>query len=459
MKKLLFTLIALVLAAGLQAQHLAPSKVLDNWYVGGSLGLNSKVTNNDFMTNVNPSASLRVGRDFNPYVGLMFEGTAFFHDKRFGYSETVVKAMNYDLLVSVNLSNLISGFKGTQRFFETRVLAGVGFNHIYGLDTQNNNDLISKIGVDLVFHHSSLDALEFYLSPAINFNLDHYSQRTQFNFNYSAWQLSAGVNYRFKNSNGTRYFALADGSEISRMNQQTNKLREQSSRQTEEAKQLKADEQAADKEAKAQEKEERKALKEQEKAAKKEAKAQKKAAKQQAKEAKKQSKSAGKKEYDQALAAAQAAAKRQQTGTTPEESGSLTPVQPQTNQPVVSNQPVATEQPKVNEQPEKSNVNGQPQVTTQPQPATAAVTAPVDGELPSIAFAAGSSHVDASQSARLAQVAAYLRNHPRAVLILQGSAARINAVRTQLQRSYGVRADRLQAEPREGTSTVAFKVK
>ncbi|MBO7419113.1 MAG: hypothetical protein J6U14_09310 [Bacteroidaceae bacterium] len=231
MKKflLIWAFVLTAIAATAQEQdYMYPSVWSDNWYVGVHGGINSKVTNNDFLTNLNSHAALRIGRDFNPYFGLMVEGTLFFGDNKFGYSEQIVKAYNIDLLGSVSLVNLLGGFKGKQRIFETKFIFGPGMNHIVGLDTDNNNDLIAKLGFEFVFHFDKIAALEFYLQPAINFNLDHYSSRTQFNVNYSAWQLAIGINYRFKNSNGTHYFAHKDPEiYIIELNDRINELRQQ----------------------------------------------------------------------------------------------------------------------------------------------------------------------------------------------------------------------------------------
>ena len=224
-----------VVAAAQGQDYMHPSLWSDNWYVGVNGGINSKVTHNDFLTNLNPHAALRIGRDFNPYFGLLVEGTFFFGDNKFGYSEQVVKAYNIDLLGSVSLMNMIDGFKGKQRFFDIRFLFGAGVNHIIGLDTDNNNDLIAKLGFDFVFHFDKIPTIEFYLGPAMNFNLDHYSSRTQFNLNYAARQFNVGINYRFKNSNGTHYFAFKDPEiYILELNDRINRLREQVEEQKQE---------------------------------------------------------------------------------------------------------------------------------------------------------------------------------------------------------------------------------
>lgn len=76
--------------------------------------------------------------------------------------------------------------------------------------------------------------------------------------------------------------------------------------------------------------------------------------------------------------------------------------------------------------------------------------------LPTIAFAAGSSVVGHSQMEKMAELASYLRNHPRAKIVIKGKAARTDAVRNALISRYGINSDRLIAETDASASAVTF---
>lgn len=170
----------------------------DKWYAGALFGLNSKTTHNRFMSNANGSAGLRVGYEQTRVFGYMGEVTFFTGDVKFGASKCIIKAINADLMATVNFAPLF--YKSTTRrsFFEPRFFAGFGVNHICGYPSGvgNNNDLISKLGLDLGFNVGRNRHVYVFLQPAINYNLDHYS-RTQYNINYSALQIAAGIHYRF----------------------------------------------------------------------------------------------------------------------------------------------------------------------------------------------------------------------------------------------------------------------
>lgn len=199
MKIFLITMLGAITMQTLFAQSQSqPNYAIDKWYIGAQYGVNTKTThNNDYLKNVNASAGLRIGYNITPTFGFMAEGTAFFGDVKFGASKCFVKALNADLLAVVNLSNLLYPISGKRHFFEARLFGGAGINHIFGYPVpENNNDLISKLGLDLGINLGSNRQWYVYLQPAINYNLDHYS-RTQYNINYSALQASIGINYHF----------------------------------------------------------------------------------------------------------------------------------------------------------------------------------------------------------------------------------------------------------------------
>lgn len=194
--------------ACLGQEALQVSRWSDNWYVGLQTGMATKTTNNDWLKNLNPQASLRAGRMMTPTVGWAVEAVGYFKDNRFGYSRNVIKALDANLLVDVNLSRLLGGYPGRPRRVEISALAGPGINHIFGLtpdEAGNNNDLTAKMAMNLLLYLGSGRQCQLYLEPAMLFNLDRYS-RTGFHVDYSALQLSIGLNYLFRNSNGTHHF-------------------------------------------------------------------------------------------------------------------------------------------------------------------------------------------------------------------------------------------------------------
>ena len=108
--------VAAMTAQSVSAQKaIAESATFDNWYLGIEGGVSTKTTHSNLMKNANPHAGLRLGRYFTPVFGFAFEGSAYFNDKMFGESSTIVKNIDTHLLATVNLSNWFGGYKGKPR--------------------------------------------------------------------------------------------------------------------------------------------------------------------------------------------------------------------------------------------------------------------------------------------------------------------------------------------------------
>ena len=234
MKKFLLTLaVAAMSAQFVSAQHtLVESKTTDNWYIGIEAGVSSKTTQSAVFKNLNPTAGLRIGRYFTPVFGLALEGQTYFGDKQFNEfrdHKTVVRALNTNLLATVNLSSWFGGYTGKPRVCEVVAVAGPGWNHVFGQsEGAYKNDLTAKAGLDVNFNLGASRAWQLFVEPAILYNLTSYD-RTAFNVNNSALQLLVGLNYKFGNSNGTHNFAIAqlrDQNEIDQLNARINELRD-----------------------------------------------------------------------------------------------------------------------------------------------------------------------------------------------------------------------------------------
>jgi outer membrane protein OmpA-like peptidoglycan-associated protein len=234
MKKFLLTLaVAAMSAQFVSAQHtLVESKTTDNWYIGIEAGVSSKTTQSAVFKNLNPTAGLRIGRYFTPVFGFAVEGQVYFRDKQFNEfrdHKTVVRALNTNLLATVNLSSWFGGYNGKPRVCEVVAVAGPGWNHVFGQsEGAYKNDLTAKAGLDVNFNLGASRAWQLFVEPAILYNLTSYD-RTAFNVNNSALQLLVGLNYKFGNSNGTHNFAIAqlrDQNEIDQLNARINELRD-----------------------------------------------------------------------------------------------------------------------------------------------------------------------------------------------------------------------------------------
>ena len=257
-------LAAASMAASVSAQTVAESKTFDNIYVGINGGVATKTTGHKWLSDLDPNAGLRIGRYFTPVFGLAIEGNAYFSNKPWGSTGTVVRATNASLLGTVNLSNWFGGYKGEPRTFEVSALYGLGWMHVFtnnkfleAATSENRNRMTSKAALDFAFNFGSAKQFQFYVEPSINFAFlgkshSHnvavtpagvtypetsygygYKATAQagqpaYNINNSFVQLNAGLVYKFANSNGTHNFTIVtprDQAEIDALNAQINELR------------------------------------------------------------------------------------------------------------------------------------------------------------------------------------------------------------------------------------------
>lgn len=246
MKKLFTLMAAGLVAASASAQTVTESKTFDNVYVGVNGGVATKTTGHAWLKGLNSNAGIRVGRYFTPVFGLAVESNVYFSNKPWESVGTTARAINTSLLGTVNLSNWFGGYKGEPRAFEVSAVYGLGWGHVFGRDNKyvgadfkNNtgksivksNSLTSKAGLDFAFNLGAKKAWQVYVEPAVIWGLNGLGyEGAQYNINKSFVQLNAGVVYKFKNSNGSHNFTIAqlrDQNEIDGLNATINDLRDQ----------------------------------------------------------------------------------------------------------------------------------------------------------------------------------------------------------------------------------------
>jgi len=267
MKKLvlLFAAAVMTVSASAAEKGLAQSKFTDNWYIGVQGGLATKTTHNKWFKNLNPNAGLRIGKLFTPVFGVAIEGNAYFSNKPYRglINGTVVRAVNTNVLGTVNLANLFGGYQGTPRAFEVTALYGFGWLHTFGTQVDKveagvddgviyserlgrRNRMTSKAALDFAFNFGSDKQFQIFIEPSMNWifggvygkklsaadtDLNYYtisSDQPSYNINNSFFQLNAGFVYKFNNSYGSHNFKLVDlrdQAEIDALNAQINELR------------------------------------------------------------------------------------------------------------------------------------------------------------------------------------------------------------------------------------------
>lgn len=274
MKKLVLFFAAAAMAVSASAQvTVEGSKLTDNIYVGINGGVGVITTHNKWMKNLMPNFGVRVGKNITPIFGIAIDGTAYMglrqENPLVGNSNvlsTGFKAVNTSVLGTVNFNNLICGYKGEPRAFEVTGLFGIGWFHTFGSHNgtrllelpiyyfdQNNyipgrfdndekvyvsqNKLSSKVALNFAYNFGSAKQWQVYVEPSMTWIFGNHYHATRpgvqtsdpaYDINNSIFGVNAGLVYKFKNSNGTHNFKIAqlrDQAEIDELNRIINELR------------------------------------------------------------------------------------------------------------------------------------------------------------------------------------------------------------------------------------------
>lgn len=235
MKKIAMFFAAAAMVATASAEPrtvVTASKAQDNIYVGVNGGAITAVKGETSFKTFSPNFGIRVGKNFTTVLGLAVEGTAYFSTNRVYNGKTFIQGVDVYGLATANLNNLFAGYKGQPRAFEIIAVGGFGYQWLFrpaGAPI-NASGYVSKIGADFALNFGSDKQWQVYLEPTMNWALYNTGKADfiQYDINAAGLALKAGVNYKFKTSNGTHNFAieqLRDQQEIDDLNAKINAAR------------------------------------------------------------------------------------------------------------------------------------------------------------------------------------------------------------------------------------------
>lgn len=213
------------------------SLFFDNWSVGLNVGgVTTLNPDYPFWKSTRAMTGVEVTKMITPIFGLTSEAAFSFNSCK-NYNTVGHNAVN--LLGRFNLMNAFGGYTGTPRFFEVEAVAGVGWLHAFMGHQDGESSLTSKFG--LQFNLNLPKGWSVGIKPAVQFDMTgnvsafatesgNFHRSPAFDADNASFELSAGVTYHFKNSNGTHSFVnarLYNQSEIDRLNARINDLRQQ----------------------------------------------------------------------------------------------------------------------------------------------------------------------------------------------------------------------------------------
>lgn len=211
MKKFIFMILAAIcsimnVSAQSQSNYCGSSKFFDNVSIGVVGGVETNL--NDWNAPQGAVAGIVLNKEISPIFGVTLEGNTNINGLRNWTSDAshfhcanTFDGLSVYLTPRVNLTNALLGYKGSPRKFELEAVAGPG----YGFWLHDEyNALLVKAGLNLNYNLSN--AFTVTLRPAVVYDLNGTGT---FNTNHAIGQVTAGIVYHFKTSNGTRSFKKA----------------------------------------------------------------------------------------------------------------------------------------------------------------------------------------------------------------------------------------------------------
>lgn len=232
MKKFIFMLIAMFtfaigsINAQTQNDYAGSSKFTDNVSVTLQGGVLTSF-DNFYSGHTAMAPIVLVGADkyVTPWLGFGVEGRTLIGTGHGSYNTyTAFDYVNVSGLAKVNLANAFK-FDGTRKFFEPVVYTGLGWGHqtaSYG--DNHNNWMTYRAGAEFNFNLGEDRAWGIVVNPSVVWNDLDNGKLVKKN---GSFEITAGVVYRFKNSNGKRSFAKAhlyDAAEVAALNKKINEL-------------------------------------------------------------------------------------------------------------------------------------------------------------------------------------------------------------------------------------------
>ncbi len=203
------------------------TKLTDNWSVGVNAGAITPLTHGDFLKGMRPAFGVGISKQLTPVFGLGVQGMGYINTS---FSRTAFDASDVSLLGKVNLMNLFAGYTGKPRVFEMEAVAGIGWLHYYVNGDGDQNSWSTRVGLNLNFNLGESKAWTLGIKPAVVYDMqgDYPGTKSRFNANNAAFELTVGLTYHFKTSNGTHHFAKVktyNQAEIDELNSSINALR------------------------------------------------------------------------------------------------------------------------------------------------------------------------------------------------------------------------------------------
>ena len=225
MKKVIFLLMMMMCAVVNAQNYVGSSKFTDNMSVTVQGGVLTQFDNfYSGHTAMAPIVVVGVDKYVNPWFGFGIEGRTLIGTGNGMYNtHTAFDAVNLSGNFKFNVLNM---FNSNPKMFEPVVYTGLGWGHHTSelWSGKHMNYTTLRTGAELNFNLSKEREWTVVINPSVVWN--NYNSR-KLNKHYGNFELTAGLVYHFKTSNGTRFFVkphLYDAAEVAKLNARIKEL-------------------------------------------------------------------------------------------------------------------------------------------------------------------------------------------------------------------------------------------
>lgn len=185
-----------------QLNYVGHSRFFDNTSIGLYGGIQ---TNLHEWNDPNGAVSgLWLNKEITPTFGLTIDAGTTWNNSRDWVSPRIKTAVDHVYVMLAGRTNLFNLFGGyAVRPFDIETVAGIGYGHAFG--DLDQNMLLVKGGLNFNYNFGTDKEWTVTVQPAVVWNTHRVPAWTSY---AAVGQLTAGVTYRFKTSNGTHHFAV-----------------------------------------------------------------------------------------------------------------------------------------------------------------------------------------------------------------------------------------------------------
>ena len=222
MKRFLTFIVAMFMVFGMAtAQTTVNEGVFSHMYIGINAGANQTTVsdysnwNNGFTNGLKTltyNAGLELGKDVTPITGFSLQGNVapIYHNELNMNPEWKINRSDVFGNVKFNMMNLFGGYKGYPRRVEMKTVTGIGWNHFYGENVENPNDLALQAGLEFDFNLGKNRNWFITFTPMVQANQVLKGDEIQFAAKGADLKANLGIAYRLGRGDQNHSFKICD---------------------------------------------------------------------------------------------------------------------------------------------------------------------------------------------------------------------------------------------------------